>query len=271
MSTAVARILGDVPADRRGQIVPRRVAVGAGEQGRRPAEPLPVSRLRPAYQQVADQLRELILGGSLSPGDRLPNEADLCASFGVSRSTIREAIRVLSSRGLVYTLRGTTGGTFVNRIRGEDVSDYLEASIGMMSGAQDITLENIIEARLILETPAARLAAERRTEEDLEGMSAGLLMEAGEPDWLRKTVGQRSFHSSLVAASGNEVLQVLADPLLAVLASILKPPALEPETVQAVHADHVEITEAVRRQDPDAAEDAARRHLERLAELYRST
>lgn len=231
---------------------------------------LQVTRLRPAYQQVADQLRELILGGSLSPGDRLPNEADLCTSFGVSRSTVREAIRVLSSKGLVYTMRGTTGGTFVNRIRAEEVSDYLEASIGLMSGAHDVTLENLIEARYMLEVPAARLAAERRSEDILEEMQQALDREASEPDVLRKHIGQRSFHSSLVAGSGNEVLRVMADPLFAVLVSFIKAPDVPAATIRAIHEDHVAMADAIRRQDPDAAGEATHQHLERLADLYRN-
>jgi DNA-binding GntR family transcriptional regulator len=97
------------------------------------AKELGVSRVRPAYQQVADQLRDRILDGSLTSGDRLPTEIELSEIFGVSRSTIREALRVLASKDLIRTTRGTTGGTFVARVQFDQVSDYLEMSLGLMS------------------------------------------------------------------------------------------------------------------------------------------
>ena len=84
----------------------------AARLGPDPSAALRVNRVQPAYQQVADQLRDRILDGSVAAGDRLPTEVELSEIFGVSRSTVREALRVLASRGLIRTTRGTTGGTF---------------------------------------------------------------------------------------------------------------------------------------------------------------
>jgi GntR family transcriptional repressor for pyruvate dehydrogenase complex len=70
---------------------------------------LGIQPVKTAYQQVADQLRSLILGGDLSPGDRLPPESELIELFGVSRGTVREALRALASQGLITTSRGATG------------------------------------------------------------------------------------------------------------------------------------------------------------------
>ena len=233
------------------------------------AEPLRVTRVRPAYQQVADQLRELILGGTLTSGDRLPNETNLAASFGVSRSTVREAIRVLSSTGLVYTLRGTTGGTFVSRICAEDVTDYLETSIGLMSGADDVTLDELVEARFALEVPAAQLAAVRRDDTALGLLRGAVEREASLTDARGRYAEQRTFHSALVAASGNEVLRVMAEPVFAVLVSYLRPTDVSTRELTALQQDHVEIADRVERQDGEGAAEAMRRHLERLARLYR--
>jgi GntR family transcriptional repressor for pyruvate dehydrogenase complex len=72
-----------------------------------------VQRVRPAYRQVADELRNQIVAGLLPAGHRLPNEAELSRAFGVSRSTVREALRVLTSQHLIETLRGVRGGSFV--------------------------------------------------------------------------------------------------------------------------------------------------------------
>jgi GntR family transcriptional repressor for pyruvate dehydrogenase complex len=136
----------------------------------RSRQALSVKRIRPAYEQVAEQLRELILNGTLSPGDQLPVEAELSAVFGVSRSTVREALRMLSSQSLIYTARGVTGGTFVAETSPDAISDFLETSIGLLSGSHEITADELLEARDLLEVPAARLAALRRTDEHLEAM-----------------------------------------------------------------------------------------------------
>jgi DNA-binding transcriptional MocR family regulator len=72
-----------------------------------------VQRVRPAYRQVADELRSQIMRGALAPGERLPSEAELSRAFGVSRSTVREALRSLTSQHLIETLRGVQGGSFV--------------------------------------------------------------------------------------------------------------------------------------------------------------
>lgn len=82
---------------------------------------LPVSRVLPAYQQVANQLRELIMKGTLVVGERLPAEGEMALKFGVSRSTVREALRGLSSQSLVQTKRGVNGGTFVAEPSAEHV------------------------------------------------------------------------------------------------------------------------------------------------------
>src|SRR5262245_36778413 len=77
-----------------------------------PARSLPVIKLRPAYLQVSEQLRELVLSGWLKAGERLPSEPELAAQFGTSRSTVREAIRILAADGLLTTVRGVNGGSF---------------------------------------------------------------------------------------------------------------------------------------------------------------
>ena len=76
-----------------------------------PERAVPIARVRKAYEQVADQIRELIMTGAISPGQRLPNEAALTAQFGVSRATVREALRVLAAQNLIRTSKGSTGGS----------------------------------------------------------------------------------------------------------------------------------------------------------------
>ena len=82
----------------------------------------------PAYQVLADALRAKILAGELEPGRKLPIEPELSAQYGVSRSTVREALRVLASQNLIATTRGVSGGSFVAPPNPEQISGYLEAS-----------------------------------------------------------------------------------------------------------------------------------------------
>jgi GntR family transcriptional repressor for pyruvate dehydrogenase complex len=84
-----------------------------------------VRRVRKAYEQVADQLRELILTGQIAPEQRLPNEAALASQFGVSRPTIREALRVLSAQALIRTTKGSSGGSFVTLPTVDHISEFL--------------------------------------------------------------------------------------------------------------------------------------------------
>src|SRR5689334_9698910 len=102
--------------------------------------PLAVDRILPAYEQVAAQLRAQIVAGSLSPGSRLPAEGELASMFGVSRSTVREALRLLTSQGLAVTKRGVAGGTFVASVEPAQLIAYLETVLRMFSGSQALSL-----------------------------------------------------------------------------------------------------------------------------------
>src|SRR6476620_9810146 len=121
-----------------------------------------------AYGRVALRLRDEIEDGRRPRGARLPNEVVLAEQFGVSRATVREALRVLATQSLIRTSKGAGGGSYVTLPSVNGVSEYVQSSISLLADADDVTLEELLEARELLEVPAARLAAERRTEEELE-------------------------------------------------------------------------------------------------------
>jgi DNA-binding FadR family transcriptional regulator len=231
--------------------------------------PLGVSRVRPAYQQVADQLLDLILSGQLSAGDRLPSEADLASSFGVSRSTVREALRSLASRDLLETTRGTTGGTFVRKIEVGQVREYLEMSIGLMWGADEITVAEMLEAREVLEVPAARMAAERREDFHVDQMWEAIDRETRSRGRGVKFREHRNFHGVIVQAAGNGLLELMTDPVFRVLQTKFLDPDVPASFWTVVDDDHRKITEAIRDHDGGAAADALHEHLVRLREVYR--
>src|SRR5918998_2706221 len=133
-----------------------------------------VHRVRKAYEQVADQLRELILSGTITPGQRLPNEAALSVQFGVSRATVREALRVLATQNLIRTTKGATGGSFVILPTADHISDFLSSNISLLSQTETVTLDEFLELRELLEVPAAQLAARRNSTEIMERLEAAI-------------------------------------------------------------------------------------------------
>src|SRR5690349_832064 len=104
----------------------------------------------------------MVLSGRPRDG-RLPSETELSIKFGVSRSTVREAIRTLASQGLVYTVRGVNGGLRVARPKPTDVSDLLSANLTLLTLSDGCSVAELLEARELLEIPAAKLAATRRS------------------------------------------------------------------------------------------------------------
>jgi GntR family transcriptional repressor for pyruvate dehydrogenase complex len=232
---------------------------------------VPVRPVRKAFEQVADQLRDLIISGALQPGQRLPTELALAGDFGVSRATVREALRLLSAQGLVRTAKGTGGGTYVNVPTIARVSELLSANLGLMSASAELSLDEFLEARELLEVPAARLAAERRSAEDVRA-----LLESVPDDPLHLPIEaqflhNREFHFRLVRASGNALLSIAAQPIFVVLQTHLQRATLPRKAQQAINEEHREIAAALEAGNAAAAEDAMRRHLRSLRPSYERT
>lgn len=229
---------------------------------------LPVKKILPAYSQVAEQLRRLILAGEFQPGDRLPIEADLAASFSVSRSTVREALRELSSQNLVKTSRGVRGGSYVSHPDPQELSGMLETGLGHLTGAKALSVTEILEARELLEVPASRFAAERRTDEHVEILlqSADVTSSTSyHPGVFDETV---NFHQTILAAADNALLMVMTAPIFRVLAKrFLREVSPRDFTVE-VCADHAEIARAIADSDPDRAAVAMQGHLSHVAKIY---
>ncbi|MBV9794395.1 MAG: FadR family transcriptional regulator [Actinobacteria bacterium] len=210
---------------------------------------------------IVEQIRLLMRQGQLKPGDRLPPERDLCERFGVSRVTVREALRMLESSGLVEIRVGARGGAFVtapssDRV-GEGLADLLTLSV--------ISATDMTEIRMILETGIVPLVCERATEEDLAGLEAicaesDAALAAGDyPADL-----SLEFHLKVAEATHNHAIAVMVksfcEPLLVSrqLTSGTTMDAHGPST----HA-HERFTEAVRRRDAGQATEIMREHLAR--------
>ncbi|MET0886832.1 MAG: FCD domain-containing protein [Mycetocola sp.] len=223
-----------------------------------------LSKIRPAYQQAASQLEALIVSGSIKPGERLPVESDLIVALGVSRSTVREALRVLSTQGLIRTVRGVNGGNFVSDVNIDAVGEFLESRLGLLTATTHVNQRQLREVRELMEVPAARFAAARRTQEDLD-----VLRKLVTPQSTRVHSGadprldrSADFHDAVLVAAHNEVLTSLAAPVVHVVRqNTLSGTRLSADWERG-DRDHALIFACIEAGDEDAAAEAMRQHLD---------
>jgi GntR family transcriptional repressor for pyruvate dehydrogenase complex len=225
-------------------------------------------RVRKAYEQVADQIRELIVTGELLPTQKLPNEATLAREFGVSRATVREALRVLTTQNLVRTRKGTGGGSFVTLPTVDHVSEFLKANISLLSQSENISLDEFLEVRELLEVPAARLAARRHGSVHHADLRAAIPERPLELGTEEQFVHNKDFHSALVLAAGNQLLSIAAQPIFSVLQTNLQRSTLGADFHSRINEDHRAIADAVEAGDEDAAAREMLAHLAFLRPMY---
>ncbi|MDH6198389.1 GntR family transcriptional repressor for pyruvate dehydrogenase complex [Mycobacterium frederiksbergense] len=204
---------------------------------------------------IARRLRARIRAGDLGPGDRLPSERDLAKQMGVGRVSVREALRLLQAGGYVEVRRGATGGTFITALD----RPYQNWLTEMRSGASEIT--DILDLRIGLECQAAKLAASRRTDEELAAMAAAIdEMSSSDSRVLFRNADAR-FHSALAQAAGNPRL---ASAIASARGEMFAPldELVYTEVVESSRVCHLAVYEAVRDRDAERARLAMEAHLE---------
>src|SRR5829696_3243717 len=212
---------------------------------------------------LADALRARILTRELRPGQKLPVEPELADEYAVSRSTVREALRVLASQGLITTSRGVLGGSFVAYPSPHQMSDYLQASLGLFAECEERGVGALLEPRDMLEVPAAGLAAARRSAADLAELRA-TLCEPPSVEPRELVTFTRAFHETLLHVAGNPIVEALTRPVFEVLYErMLHFTDLEP-TWSEVKDDHRRIYAAIEAGDTEAARAKMQSHLEKL-------
>ena len=226
--------------------------------------------IRGASEQVAIQIQHYIQDEGLVPGDFLGREEDLAAEFGVSRPTLREALKLLASGNLIRASKGPGGGIFVARTAEQGMSQSLSDAIAMMLETGSVTLEELLDARLLLEVPLAGLAAYQPEEETLMRLRALVEMESAAPDD-RTTLAESDLelHQTIAAAAGNRMVQALTSWIFEVLQPSLID-VLEPAVVQsAIVEQHEALLAAIEKGDPARAERAMKDHLLYLRDVLR--
>jgi GntR family transcriptional repressor for pyruvate dehydrogenase complex len=226
---------------------------------------------RSISEQVADAIRVFMQEQGLGPGDRLGREEDLARQVGVSRPTLREALRLLAASQLIRVGRGRAGGIFVARTPREGMSRSLSDSIALMLAAESVTMEELLDARLSLEVPIAGRAAAHASPEQLDQLEAAVeAAEGHKPGTPPFNAADSEFHKVLGEASGNQLLLALTGWILDVLQPTLIVHISGHVSQSAILDQHRAIVRAVRRGQPAAAERAMAAHIEYLIERLKS-
>jgi DNA-binding FadR family transcriptional regulator len=169
------------------------------------------SAQREKPQQIADELRRLIVSGQLSDGEMLGHEPELVARFGVSRPSLREALRILEAEGLVTVARGVRGGVIVHA----PDTRMTARTAALVLQARNVPLADVYEARTLLEPVAARVIAMSRGRKAAVKELRALVADEEEAieDPEKFGVANAAFHHGLVSLAGNETLIIVADML----------------------------------------------------------
>lgn len=219
------------------------------------------------YQQIIMHIRGAISSGELRPGDRLPPETELARSLGVSRPTVREALKALEALNLLESSTGPTGGTFVRAFSGVGMADNLKDSITLLLDVDELTLEELWAAREAIETRAVGLAAVRRGKEDLATMWGTI--ESDEYREFDDYFPDITFHRAIADASGNRLLSLFMLSIHLTLRTHAERYVLPSQSKQVSQDQHRLVYEAILDRDEVLARAHMEDHLRMAYEVYR--
>jgi DNA-binding FadR family transcriptional regulator len=216
-----------------------------------------------AYERIVEQVEEAVLRRELLPGERLPSERELVAQFAVSRGTVREALRVLESNGVVRSRPGDPNGP--------EVLPFSLASLRKqmvrLARVEELTLGELVAFRMVLDGSAALLAARTRTAEQLAALeeAVAVMRAAAQEGPRRFSETDVAFHEALTRAAGNPLLVLVAEVVRTVVAGLIAKgldDACDSRSAMEEYVSrHVELLEAVRRGDGAQASRLARTQL----------
>ena len=219
---------------------------------------------RRLHEQVLSALVERIVGGEFSTGSGLPSEAELCSTYGVSRSSVREALRVLAEKGLIEVRHGL--GTRVTSPEKWDFLDALVLGARRRCGGMAEVIGSLLEALRIVECEVAALATERAEESHRMRMEMALQrMHSSQSDPEAFADAAFSFHQALLDATKNYVLMRMADPIRELLQYSILTTSSKAGNLSRILNDHDAIYRAVSDGDAAGAREAMREHLQMTA------
>lgn len=206
---------------------------------------------------VASRIEEVIKSKKLSSGNKLPSEKELCEKFNVSRTVIREALRLLHAKGLISIKKGK--GIFVENISAKNVSDFLSLYFGVNSNKNFIDLMN---ARIMFEPSIAEEASRNRNDEDILRLKSNYEKMKSNTDLLIHAQLDVEFHSLIAEATHNNLIPLIIDPIHKLMPEI-KSLVMKnvPNARKSALKMHKQIIDAVEGKNPQLAFQSMKNHL----------
>ncbi len=205
-------------------------------------------------KQIAKQIRQAIVDGQLRADDRLPGEEELAKRYGVSRPTIREALKRLAAQNLIRSRRGPAGGNFINRPSQEELRDALTTAATLGVGLGEFDLAEIAQARRELEQACCRLAAQQCDQSQFAIMSAELEKQAtGALSDEAFCASDVRFHRALVDASNNRILQLVMVTVIEALQPVMNMVVFRFRERTVIVDQHRRLLSALQNGNVDAA------------------
>jgi len=218
-------------------------------------------------QKIERTLETAIREKKLHIGSKLPSEHEMCKSFGVSRTALREALRRLSARGLIIIKKGS--GIFVSEIKIEDAINSLNLYYDLKFDNK--LIDQIIEVRRIFEPEIARLAAINRTEENVVELEANVVeFRNCDPDNTQKEADlDNKFHLTIAKSAANPIVQITMEPIYSLLPRMrnyiyANIESEKPNTLKF----HKEVLKAIKEKNETEAYEIMSKHLIRTQEIY---
>lgn len=235
----------------------------------------PISRAKTLVERANEQLEALIVEGSLSPGEPLPPERKLGEMLGVSRTVVREAVRLLTARGLLEVRSGS--GTFVRALGASIIHD----SVALLLRAKRLSAEQIYEVRRVLEITVAGLAAERASAEEIVALEAEVAaLQHSHAPAAEYAQHDFKFHIRLAESTHNALFLALVNSVSAVTIRTMQQMYAAADYQKAppwrvTLVEHSAVLERIRQRDAEGARRAMAEHMDqallRLKEVRRSS
>jgi len=221
-------------------------------------------------QLIEEQLKEAIIKHHYRAGDKLPPERELADMFGASRSSIREAIRSLERSGFVVVKKGVQGGAFVLQ-KGD--STLMVNYLRDMMRLRQVSLDEILQARLILEPEVAAAAAEKATPrhiELLEEITRDQLRGFDSENPLMQFDRNPRFHRIIAEMTGNQVFIIIMQILLEIHAFRMNQFKLNEKTIRDITHQHDGIIEALKKKDREMAFEEMKKHVLAVHKMHQA-
>jgi len=207
---------------------------------------------------VEDKIKQAIFDNQFAAGDKIPSERELAEIFGVSRSTIHEALRSLEKSGFIVIKKGATGGGYV--VKGDTTS--VVASLKDLLHLKQVGLQDIAQARLIIEPPVCALAAEKAVAKDIErleewNLKLGIAFQSGNPI----LENDPRIHTLIAETSGNPLFAIIVKALMEVHTYKMMSIKLSDNIKKDILHQHKDIIEALKKKQKQKASEYMNKHI----------